>query len=137
MNVNTEAFENLPLPRKDFGQDMTNHYRVYKDARNYIVIKAGTALEALQSSGVGMAYKIERDAIDLNRVLAPDAWTKQPLPKEITTNSSVDNEAPVAAQPLQDASSPTATPVPSVQQATAEKPAQPLSNEDVDKLLKP
>jgi hypothetical protein len=80
-------FESLPLPRKDVPQAEISNYRVYSDSKNFVMITALSALEALQSSAISSPYKIQRDSLDLTKVFDPKAWFNaagegKPLPSD-------------------------------------------------------
>lgn len=111
------AFEVLPIPRKELSQSAIENYRVYKSANDYVVVPAQTALEALKASGLPVAYKIERDKIDLDKVLTPNAWA---------TSAKIEE----GSGPPPPAATPEIT-------ATVSAPATdtPLSSDDVNKLL--
>jgi hypothetical protein len=126
MNQELQAFEALPMPRKDIPQPATGRYRIYKDARQYITVDADSALEALQQSGVGNAVKIERESIDYIRVMHASEWSNMDMPQTMAPQ----------AQPMPQVV-PENMPAP---QATAAEPQAiasdaPLSNDDVSKLL--
>ena len=105
-----QSFDALPLPRKDFSLGVSS-YRVYKDDANYVTVKAQTALEALQASGMPAAHKIEKDSLDLNKVVQPQAWAS------IKATES-------------EAAKPAAATAPTTEEA------KPLSSDDVNQLLK-
>lgn len=112
-----EPFETLPMPRKDIPQPASGSYRVYKNAKEFVVVEAGSALEALQVSGVQTPHKIERDSIDYIRVLSPSAW---------------DSFGPQTAAPVAEAKETVLIESPA---APAAVPETSLSNDDVNKLL--
>jgi hypothetical protein len=64
------SFETLPLPKKD-SLSTAGSYRVYKDATDFTMIAASTALEAMKTSGMEAIYKIERYDLSSNNVLDP------------------------------------------------------------------
>lgn len=64
------TFETIPLPRKN-GINESGKYRVYKDSAEFMLVPAETALEAMKASGLATVHKIERDAIDFNKVMNP------------------------------------------------------------------
>lgn len=121
-----EPFETLPMTRKDIPQPAAGSYRVYKSAKDFVVVEASSALEALQVSDVKAPYKIERESIDYISVLAPSAWgnrTVQAAPEATPEVAAEAKETVFIGEP-----------------AAAAKPAEadaaaPLSNEDVSKLL--
>ncbi|MDE3059743.1 MAG: hypothetical protein KGJ06_01880 [Pseudomonadota bacterium] len=100
-------FEQLPIPRRELAVS-GNRYRVYKDAKDFMLVEALNALEAFKSSGLPQAYRIERDGIYLQNVL------------------DLKTLAPLAAAPADAA-------VPVAEAAAA--PAAELSGDDVNKLL--
>lgn len=123
----TEPFEALPMPRKDIPQPASGSYKVYKNAKEFVVVEAGSALEALQVSGVPLAYKIERESIDSIRVLGFTDWAQEPKP-EVAKEA-----APAAA--TTDTSQKETVLIPSQETAAAPPTAEALSNDDVNKLL--
>lgn len=110
------------MPRKDIPQPASGSYRVYSNAKEFVVVNASSALEALQASGVQSAYKIERESIDYVHVLSPSAWSNSASAQVPVPNS-------VAAEAKETVFIPEAT-------AQVSKDAEaPLSNDDVNKLL--
>lgn len=71
----SQDFEQLPMPRQSFPQAVAGNYRVYSDASHFITVNATSAIQALQSSGLADACKIERDSLDLTSVFSPKDWT--------------------------------------------------------------
>ncbi len=71
-----EPFEALPLPRKEMAVATMARYRVYDNVDHYTMISAGTALEALQNSGLKEIYKIQRDRLDDSNVLDMGFWAE-------------------------------------------------------------
>jgi hypothetical protein len=113
-----ESFEMLSLPKRDFPQLAMGNYRVYKNTSEFLLVAAGTALEAMQASGLTQVYKIERDHMDQHTVLSPNSWKAQVAVEEAAVVApAVEVAQPVAAAPVEPA---------------AEVP---LSNDDVNKLL--
>lgn len=109
----SESFEALPIPRKDPSRTGNARYRVYKDADNFSLVVAETALEALKASGLEQAYRVERDSIDSVAVLDMKAWA--------ALTEMADKPAPAAS--------------PDAAAAPPPKAEDPLSNDDVNKLL--
>ncbi len=99
------SFETLPIPQKGIPNNSVVRYRIYKDADNFVIVQAATALEAYESSGVKDAVKIERERLDGQAVLGMGTW----------------KEAVAAAAPVADA--PAAAAAPAAEAPAAEKPA--------------
>lgn len=81
------AFETLPIPRKDSAASQTGSYRVYKSGTEYVTVSAPTALEALKNCGLEQVYKIERDTLSSSNVLDPAASTKALLGEQQPQNA--------------------------------------------------
>lgn len=58
-----KPFEDLQIKRKSL-PDVLVGYRVYRDAKNFIIVQAPTAAAALTQSGIANAFKIERELVD-------------------------------------------------------------------------
>jgi hypothetical protein len=130
-----EEFEELSIPRKELPR-LANHYRVYKDEKDYITVEAESALEALNKSGLHKAHRIERNAIFLANVLNLEALSNRPasVAKEAVETPAAEASAPVTPETQQPAAEAVAaTPATDTPAVAAEAP---LSNSDVDKLLK-
>jgi hypothetical protein len=108
-----KEFTPLDLPKKGVSPT-ESRYRVYKDAKEFSVVDAPSALQALQASGLKTAYRIERDSIFAGNL--------------------------VDLKKLPDAPPPAAAAAPAAPAAPEEaKPAEPdkgLSGAEVDQLLK-
>lgn len=117
-----EAFEPLPLPKREFGQSPKGRYRIYSDDANYKVVEATSALEALQLSGLQQAHRIQRDAVFLVNVL--EAGTLVSAPENGDEAAAVPAAASVAP--------PAAAAAADVPPAAADAP---LSDDQVNKLL--
>ncbi len=114
-NNNTEPFEELLIPRGELRNISSTSYRVYTDRKNYKLVEAACALEALTTSGVGAAYKIERyDPLSENIIHINYAMSG-------ARNGAMPDE-PAQVLPIE------------VQPPVAD-PASPLSTADVKKLL--
>lgn len=123
-----QSFEELPLPRRDYPGGLACNYKVYKDPENFVTVTASTALEALQRSGIGAAYKIMRDSIDYNKVLDLEDWFAPAPQPEGEAGSVQAPNAQLAAQ--QDPAQATAEATSAASQEEAV-----LSSEDVNNLL--
>lgn len=55
-----QPFEELIIPRRDMFDVTGSYYRVYSDSKNYTLVEATSALDALRNNGISKAYKIER-----------------------------------------------------------------------------
>jgi|NOAtaT_6_FD_contig_21_4899243_length_623_multi_6_in_0_out_0_1 hypothetical protein len=125
-------FEALPMPRKNVPQLFGGSYRVYRSSRDYVVVEAGSALEALERSGLSMAHKIERESMDNISVLSAAAWRTGELSPRPHLQPEAAQSAPVPAVN----EDPKETVMLEVAAADAAPAEQPLSNDDVEKLLK-
>lgn len=67
-------FETLPIPQKSSPASFSGSYRVYKDAKEFVTVKAATALEAFEASGLKEAHRIERERLDGHAVLGSGSW---------------------------------------------------------------
>ena len=130
----SHTFEPLTIPRKEVPLT-TNRYRIYKDAKDFIVQEAASALEALQKSGLQQALRIERDnlfgtnIIDLEKIaIAPPALSQAAAAAPAAPEADKPAEAREAAK--------AEAPREAVKETSKEVPQEtPLSTEDVDKLL--
>jgi len=126
MKDKKEPFESLTLPHREVPQLTLSRYRVYKNAKDYVLVEAGNAMEALKTSGLAQATLIERDIFFSNNVLSVQ---------------TLEEKSPAASPPAAEPAA-AAAPVPEPKQADA-APAQtspavaetPLSNDEVNKLL--
>lgn len=67
MNHSEQNFEELIIPRKDLQDIAVSRYKVYKDVKDYILVEASSALDALKKSGINSVYKVQRyDPMDEN-----------------------------------------------------------------------
>lgn len=76
----TSAFEQLPLARADFPTLPIGQYRVYTDQKNFKLVQAISAVEALETSGFTQAFKIEREAMHKTALLAPNFHAPSEVP---------------------------------------------------------
>ena len=60
MTQEQQPFEELYIPKKEVGDFSASRYRVYFDAKNYKLIEAVSAMDALMRRGVNHAYKIQK-----------------------------------------------------------------------------
>jgi len=128
----TESFEELPMPRKEMAQLSVGSYRVYKNAKEFVTVQAGSAIEALQTSGVKPAHKIERDSFDHTKILGASDWGS-PKQEEQPSDTPVE---PQETSP--DAEKETVLVEESGGAETKDAPEggdETLSGDDVDKLL--
>jgi hypothetical protein len=143
MKQTTEPFEELMIPRRDLPVSSAIIYRVYSDYKNFELVEASSALEAMENSKIKNVYKIKRhdpleeNVIHMNRdvknIIKDNVIT--PLPQaEISPVSE-----PVQVAEVAEVVEPAVAPEPiaeepvAVESASSEPAA--LSNEDVDKLL--
>jgi hypothetical protein len=133
MKQNEEPFEELIIPRRDMQISTTTIYRVYSDHKNFQLVEAGSALEALSLMGNKNVYKIKRhdplgdNVIQLNQALHPTLNQNQSV---VVENSVTETVAPAQAPSPE----PTQEQVADASQAAAAAET-PLSNDDIDKLL--
>jgi len=117
-------FKTITYPRKETLGTPLNRYRVYKDYKNFILIEAENAQAALQASGLKDVQRIIRDNLSLNTIITFGQMSNSSADKPDNENSpAVKETAASDAAPAQ-------------QQAAAGADDAPLSNDDVDKLLK-
>lgn len=142
MKQNEQPFEELIIPRREMQVSTTTIYRVYSDHKNFQLVEAGSALEAMSIIGNKSVYKIKRhdplgdNVIHLNYAMRPISAQNQ----NVIHNVAVENVTAEAAPPVPAA--PEANPEPSKEQvaeasqaAAATAAETPLSNDDIDKLL--
>lgn len=60
MKTTEEPFEELYIPHRELQNPNAVCYRVYNDSKNYELVEAFSALEALTQSKIEKPYKIER-----------------------------------------------------------------------------
>jgi hypothetical protein len=65
-------FEQLPLARTSIPAALIGLYRIYTDNKNFKLVQADSAVTALETSGLLEAFKIEREAIHKNTLIAPN-----------------------------------------------------------------
>lgn len=108
MASSAQTFETLPLARREIPQPKDKHfYRIYKDAVEFTIVEAITALEALKVSGLSNVYKVLRETLDSHNVLTPDASAKMllgggetpPPAVAATETAAAPATAPAAAEP--------------------------------------
>jgi hypothetical protein len=117
-------FEIMPITKCDIPRLLEGSYRVYKSYREYVVVSAESALEALQLSGLDNVHKIERESMDNISVLSASAWhEKKAVPANLT------------GQPAEKKDTILVT-VPESMPPAAAEPPQELSDDEVNKLLK-
>ena len=109
MKNSAEIFRPLVHPKRDVPKSSLPKYRVYSDAKHFVMVEAENAKVALATSGVKDALRIECDNILLQDIVIFSVT--QPSPDSI--------EAAIDAPPAEPTQAPS-----------------PLSNDDVDKLLK-
>ncbi len=128
MTNNTEPFEELFIPRRETQGDSATRYRVYTDAKNYKLVEAVSALDAITNSGVARAYKIERHNPMGENIIHINISKNQPI-QRAEAKAIVAEAAPIA----EEIAPPETSAEPSIQADTP--PAAALSNDDVEKLL--
>ena len=65
-------FEQLPLARTSIPAALIGLYRIYTDNKNFKLVQADSAVNALELSGLLQAFKIEREALHKNTLLTPN-----------------------------------------------------------------
>lgn len=63
-----ENFLPLSLPEKELPA-LEAYYRIYRDSEDYILVKAGSAAQALEISGIQSPRRIVRDALYRHNVI--------------------------------------------------------------------
>jgi hypothetical protein len=92
------AFENLSPPNKSaIFSLIAGTYKIYKAPGDFVSVKASSALEAIKNSGCDSIYRVERDSLDKNYVLAPNKATELLLGAEKPAESAA--AAPAAEPP--------------------------------------
>ena len=130
MEMEQSAFEQLPLARTALPEVTGGQYRVYRDAANFALITAESALQALELSGFGHAYKIQRTSLFMNNLITPQYWEVDPATQPMQADKPVPVQAAEpAAEPALAEAAPPETPT------EAPSGEEPLSNQDIDKLL--
>lgn len=66
------AFEELPLARTASRPVLAGQYRIYSDEKNFTLVAASSAADALRASGVMQVYKIERESLTKCTLIKPD-----------------------------------------------------------------
>ena len=152
MKNTTESFEELIIPRKDLHISDEMIYRVYSDRKNFELIEAVSALDAMAQSKIKNVYKVERhdpmanNVIHLSQVLGssphventiikniPENKIEMPVAQEVVVEPSVLVNEPIAKIELENiavAAAPETQPEVSAPVADAA-----LSNDEVDRLL--
>jgi|GEM_PF-4566539 len=129
-------FKDLALPRKDLPVVAQSRYLVYKDAKEFIIVDAANAKEALAASGLTDVYRIKRENRLLNNILSfaltgRDSATPKEAPK---VEASEPVAPPETAPPAEPATA--AEPPPPVAEPPKPEDSAALSNEEVSNLLK-
>ncbi len=113
-----QEFQPLELPRKGLPPS-NNQYRVYKDEKEFNIVEAASALEALKASGLQKAHRIQRESI-LEHTLID-------LKKLGVTEGTPSG--------TEDIKPPGETSVPAAAEAKPADGEKPLTGEQVDKLM--
>jgi len=119
-----DQFKNLDIPRKEIEQEEGLQYRVYSTAKEFTMVIAANAQEAISLSAVKSPLKVVRHMpMDCNVL-------------EFPIKSVVDNGGAAKISASGDTVAEVAVVVPEDEEVTsAEVTAQALSNDDVEKLL--
>ena len=149
MKNTTESFEELIIPRKDLHISDAMLYRVYSDRKNFELIEAVSALDAIGQSKIKDVYRVERhdpmanNVIHLRQVLGGLPHVENNIPE----NKIV--ETPVAQEVVVEPSAPVSEPIAKVEpenipvaatpepqpEVSASEAGAALSNDEVDRLL--
>ncbi len=81
MTTTETPFEQLPLARTSAPASLVGQYRIYTDNKNFKLVQADSAVNALELSGLLQAFKIEREALHKNTLLTPN-FTQEAPPVE-------------------------------------------------------
>lgn len=68
--VNTESFQSLELPRKEFHDLYNSEYHVYTDRATFVKVEACHAQEAIVRSGILNPWRVQRYDIMKNNILS-------------------------------------------------------------------
>ncbi len=146
MKNTTEPFEELLIPRKDLHISAGMIYRVYSDKKNFELIEAVSALDAMAQSKIQNVYKVERhdpmasNVIHLRQVLGGLSHTENnileskvetPVAQEVLIEP-VEAAAELIVEPENIVVHSTAEPQPEISAPVADAA---LSNDEVDRLL--
>jgi hypothetical protein len=140
MKQTTEPFEELLIPRKDLPVSSAIIYRVYSDHKNFELIEAASALDALAGSKIRNVYKVRRhdplgdNVIQLNRIISDVSADSSSVKVEVSEVAASPQQevipsvevAPLVVEAVESVVE-TSTPV-------STEPAA-LSNDEIDKLL--
>lgn len=74
------SFKTLPIKRKSISADTRSGYRIYSDAKNFTVVQAETAKEAIEKSGVAHPYKVARQET-IAKTIYEDGLLVEPVEK--------------------------------------------------------
>ncbi|MFN7095879.1 MAG: hypothetical protein ACK4M7_10990 [Burkholderiales bacterium] len=87
-----------PLPMSIIGRACKNdkHYRVYKDTKEFVLVEADMAYEAIEKSGIAQPYKVEHVLYEIEGIKSPNELISQEpeSPPATTENLSDDNSNP-------------------------------------------
>lgn len=72
MTSEATSFEQLPLARTTMQMSLAGQYRIYTDHKNFKLVQADSAVNALEQSGIARAFKIERETLYKNTLIAPN-----------------------------------------------------------------
>lgn len=71
-NTAAENFEQLPLAKAEIPVALEGQYRVYTDHKNFKLVQAISAVNAMEVSGLSQVFKIEREALYKNTLIKPN-----------------------------------------------------------------
>jgi hypothetical protein len=103
--TSTEPFEQLPLARTELPMALEGQYRVYSDHKNFKLVQAISAVNALEASGLEQAFKIERESLSKSTLIKPNFSSDAVVPAEVPVEATA---APAAETPTADAAAPEA-----------------------------
>jgi len=138
-----DAFTPMQLPRRDMPELEICHYRIYKSAKEYVIVEAASAVEAMRVAGIGRPYRVLRE-VALHKTLLASRWIGIQPAEDETRRVFVDT--PLKFE--ESAKAQKALPAPKAAPAKAQAPAvadeeaaegavaaESSSQDDIDKLF--
>jgi hypothetical protein len=55
---NNKEFSDLKIPKVSLSENSQDHYRVYKNSKEFVTIQAGSASEAIEKAAIEKPFKI-------------------------------------------------------------------------------
>lgn len=137
----TEPFEELIIPRKELHDSSAVVYRVYSNSRNFELVEAVSALDALAQSKIKNVYKVKRhdplgdNVIHLNQVIKEEPVVENEPQIQVAPALVIEQIAELATEEPQPEAIMEIAVEPEVESPPVAVEAAPLSNDDIDKLL--